>query len=150
MNTEVIHSRRAEHAEFPQREVTDKIIGAALEVHRLRGARLLESVDQRPMQIELGGRGVRFQAQTAVPLVCKTLPLPAPWTLDLLIEAVAIVEIRAVQSRAPVHAAQLLTYSRLTGLTSGLLPNLKALTFKPGIQRVSNSLRPSAFSAPLL
>ena len=79
----------------------------------------------------------------------KGQSLAAPLKLDLLIERVVIVEIKALQRLETVHAAQLLTYLRLTGLTSGLLLNFNEITLKQGIQRVSNSLRPSAYSAPL-
>ena len=73
----------------------------------------------------------------------------APLKLDLLVEGVVIVEIKALKALEPVHTAQLLTYLRLTGLSSGLLLNFNEVTLKQGIQRVSNSLRSSAFSAPL-
>ena len=145
----VIQRRGAENAEFPQREVTEKVIGAAFEVHQLMGPGLLESVYQQSMQIELALRGIRFEAQVPVPLNYKGQSFAAPLKLDLLIERVVIVEIKALQRLEPVHAAQLLTYLRLTGLTSGLLPNFNEITLKQGIQRVSNSLRPSAYSAPL-
>ncbi|TAG33242.1 MAG: GxxExxY protein [Polaromonas sp.] len=139
----------AENAEAPQREVTELIIGAAIEVHRWMGPGLLESVYQQSLQIELTLRGIRFEAQVSVPLVYKGRGLGAPLKLDLLVEGVVIVEIKALQALEPVHAAQLLTYLRLTGLSSGLLLNFNEVTLKQGIQRVSNSLRPSAFSAPL-
>jgi GxxExxY protein len=144
-----IHRRGAENAEGPQREVTEKIIGAAIEVHRLMGPGLLESVYQQSLQIELTLRGIQFEAQAPVALVYKGHVMAAPLKLDLLVEGVVIVEIKALQALEPVHTAQLLTYLRLTGLTSGLLLNFNEVTLKQGIQRVSNSLRSSAFSAPL-
>ena len=144
-----IHCRGAEYAEAPQREVTEKVIGAAIEVHQLMGPGLLESVYQQALQIELALRGIRFEAQAPVSLIYKGRAMAAPLKLDLLVDGVVIVEIKAVQRLEPVHAAQLLTYLRLTGLTSGLLLNFNEITLKQGIQRVSNSLRPSAYSAPL-
>jgi len=149
IGVEGIHRRGAESAEAPQREVTEKIIGAAIEVHRLLGPGLLESVYQQSLQIELTLRGIRFEAQAPVALVYKGDVVAAPLKLDLLVEDVVIVEIKALQTLEPVHTAQLLTYLRLTGLTSGLLLNFHEVTLKQGIQRVSNSLRPSAFSLPL-
>ena len=149
MNTGGIHRRGAEYAEAPQREVTEKIIGAAIEVHRLMGPGLLESVYQQSLQIELTLRGIRFEAQAPVPLVYKGQVMGVPLKLDLLVEGVVIVEIKALQALEPVHTVQLLTYLRLTGLSSGLLLNFNEVTLKQGIQRVSNSLRSSAFSAPL-
>jgi len=144
-----IHRRGAENAEAPQWEVTEKIIGAAIEVHRILGPGLLESVYQQSMQIELTLSGVVFAAQTQVPLVYKGRSLATPFKLDLLVEGVVVVEIKAIKALEPIHKAQLLTYLRLTGLTSGLLLNFNEVALKQGIQRVSNSLRPSAFSAPL-
>ena len=149
MNAGFIHRRGAEYAEAPQREVTEKVIGAAIEVHQLMGPGLLESVYQQALQIELALRGIRFEAQAPVSLIYKGRAMAAPLKLDLLVDGVVIVEIKAVQRLEPVHAAQLLTYLRLTGLTSGLLLNFNEITLKQGIQRVSNSLRPSAYSAPL-
>ncbi len=144
-----IHRIGAENAEAPQREVTEKIIGAAIEVHRLLGPGLLESVYQQSLQIEFALRGIRFEAQVPVALVYKGHVMAVPLKLDLLVEGVDIVEIKALQALEPVHTAQLLTYLRLAGLTSGLLLNFNEVTLKQGIQRVSNSLNPSAFSAPL-
>ncbi len=144
-----IHRRGAESTEAPQREVTEKIIGAAIEVHRILGPGLLESVYQQSMQVELALRGVVFAAQSQVPLIYKGRSLAAPLKLDLLVEGVVVVEIKAIKVLEPIHKAQLLTYLRLTGLTSGLLLNFNELTLKQGIQRVSNSLRPSVSSAPL-
>ena len=149
MNAGVIQRRGAENAEAPQREVTEKVIGAAIEVHQLMGPGLLESVYQQALQIELALRGIRFEAQAPVSLIYKGRAMAAPLKLDLLVNGVVIVEIKAVQRLETVHAAQLLTYLRLTGLTSGLLLNFNEITLKQGIQRVSNSLRPSAYSAPL-
>ena len=149
MNTGLIQRRGAENAEVPQREVTEKIIGAAIEVHRLMGPGLLESVYQQSMQVELALRGIEFEAQKAIPLVYKGEVMATPLRLDLLVEQAVVVEIKAVRVLEPIFSAQLLTYLRLTGLTSGLLLNFNEITLKQGIQRVSNSLRPSAFSAPL-
>ena len=143
------HRRGAENAEAPQRDVTEKIIGAAIEVHRLFGPGLLESVYQQSMQVELTLRGIQFEAQKAVPLIYKSHVMATPLRLDLIVEQVVIVEIKAVRVLEPIHSAQLLTYLRLTGLTFGLLLNFNEITLKEGIKRVSNSLRPSAFSAPL-
>ena len=137
-----IQRRGAENAEAPQREVTEKIIGAAIEVHRLMGPGLLESVYQQSMQVELSLRGIQFEPQKAVPLVYKGQVMAAPLKLDLLVEQKVIVEIKAVTALDPIHSVQLLTYLRLTGLTSGLLLNFNEITLKDGIKRVSNSLRP--------
>ena len=139
MNAGVIHRRGAENAEVPQRDVTEKIIGAAIEVHQLLDPGLLE----------LALRRLKFEAQAPVALIYNGHSLAAPLKLDLLVEGVVIVEIEAVVTLERLHTAQLLTYLRLIGLTSGLLFNFNEATLKQGIQRVFNALRPSAFSAPL-
>jgi GxxExxY protein len=149
MSSEVIHRRGAEDAENPQRDITEKVISAAIEVHRLLGPGLLESVYQQAMQYELGQQGLAFEAQIQVPVMYKGQNLATPLRLDLLVAEVVIVEIKAVKVLEDIHTAQLLTYLKLTGLASGLLLNFNHPTLKQGIKRVSNTLRPSASSAPL-
>ena len=104
---------------------------------------------QQAMQIELALRCIRFEAQAPVALVYKEHVMAAPLKLDWSVVGVVIVEIKALQALQPVHTAQLLTYLRLSGLTSGLLIHFNEITLKQGIQSVSNSLRSSAVSAPL-
>jgi GxxExxY protein len=139
-----IHRRGAEDAEEPQRELTEKIIGAAVEVHRHLGPGLLESVYQEALKAELDLRGLAVEAQRLVPVVYKGRTLANALRLDMVVAGAVIVEIKAVQGLEPIHQAQLLTYLRLTGLTAGLLLNFNEETLRQGIKRVSNSLRPSA------
>jgi GxxExxY protein len=146
---EGIHRRGAEGAEAPQRELTEKIIAAAIEVHRELGPGLLESVYQEALCAELELRRLRFECQRLVSLTYKGKTLMNALRLDLVVEDAVIVEIKSVQGLAPIHQAQLLTYLRLTGLSAGLLLNFNEETLKQGIKRVANSLRPSASSAPL-
>ncbi|HMO47688.1 MAG TPA: GxxExxY protein [Rubrivivax sp.] len=149
MKTNSLHCRDAEDAEFPQRETTEAIIGAAIEVHRLLGPGLLESVYLRALQHELALRNLAVLAQVVVPVVYKGVALEADLRLDLLVAKVVIVEVKSVVAIEEVHRAQLLTYLRLTGLQAGLIINFNATTLRQGIRRVANSLRPSASSAPL-
>ena len=88
---EHIHRRGAEDAEVPQREITEKIIAAAIDVHRQLGPGLLESVYQQAMQIELRLRAIPFQAQVIVGLRYKGYELAAPLKLDLLVEQRVVV-----------------------------------------------------------
>lgn len=144
-----LHRRDAEDAEFQQRALTEKIIAAAIEVHKCFGPGLLESVYQQALPIELRAQGLRTASQVSVPLRYKGQPLASSLRLDLLVEDVVVVEIKAVQGLEPIHRAQLLTYLRLSGMTTGLLINFNEETLTRGVKRVVNSQRVSAFSAPL-
>ena len=148
-HNEYLHRRGAEDAEFPQRELTEKIIAAAIEVHKVLGPGLLESVYQQALPVELRSRGLSVASQLEVPLQYKGIALTTTLRLDLLVEGAVIVEIKSVQGLERVHQAQLLTYLRLCELTTGLLLNFNEETLIRGTKRVVNSLRTSAFSAPL-
>ena len=128
MNANSLHRRDAENAEFPQREVTEAIIGAGIEVHRVLG--------------------LAVETQVMVPVAYKGVALDADLRLDLLVARAVIVEVKSVTAIEEVHRAQLLTNLRLTGLHAGLIINFNVATLRAGIRRVANSLRPSAFSAP--
>ena len=149
MNANSLHRRDAENAEVPQREITEAIIGAAIEVHRVLGPGMLESIYQRALQHELGLRKLPVLAQVAVPVAYKDVALDADLRLDLLVAKTVIVEVKSVAAIEAVHRAQLLTYLRLTGLQAGLIINFNVATLRDGIAWVANSLRPSASSAPL-
>src|SRR5882672_11272061 len=103
--------------------VTRKIIGAAIEVHRTLGPGLLESIYQPCLQLELASRKIRFVAQRPIPIVYKGMPLDASYRVDLIVEDLVVVEVKAVAALAPIHEAQGLTYMRLTGCPAGLLIN---------------------------
>jgi GxxExxY protein len=125
------------------------VIGAAIEVHKALGPGLLESVYQEALEAELQLQAIPFERQKAIPLVYKARPLDSVLRLDLLVAETVIVEIKSVEALTPIHEAQLLTYLRLTGLEAGLLLNFNVPALRRGIKRISNSLRPSAPSAPL-
>ena len=148
MNANSLHRRDAENAEFPQRETTEAIIGAAIEVHRVLGPGLLESVYQRALKHELALRQIAVETQVMVPVAYKGVALDADLRLDLLVARAVVVEVKTVTAIEEIHRAQLLTYLRLTGLHAGLIINFNVATLRAGIRRVANSLRPSAFSAP--
>ena len=149
MNANSLHRRDAENAEVPQREITEAIIGAAIEVHRVLGPGMLESIYQRALQHELGLRKLPVLAQVAVPVAYKEVALDADLRLDLLVAKAVIVEVKSVAAIEAVHRAQLLTYLRLTGLQAGLIINFNVATLRDGIARIANSLRPSASSVSL-
>lgn len=89
-------------------ELTDKIIGAAIEFHRLKGPGLLESTDELYLHHELGLRGIRSERQVMLPITYKGLVVPEAYRIDLLIENTVMVELKTVEALKPIHTAQLL------------------------------------------
>src|SRR5262245_36652049 len=116
--------------------LTQSIIGATIEVHRVLGPGLLESVYERCLSHELEMRGVENQRQVPLPVVYKGIHLEEGYRIDILVARRVIIEIKAVDSLAPVHEAQLLTYLRLSGLHVGLLLNFHVAFMKDGIKRM--------------
>lgn len=117
------------------KELTDQIIGAAIEVHRELGPGLLESAYQRCLCHELELRDLAFQTEVMLPLHYKGLTLDGGYRIDLIVEDRVLVELKAVAELVPVHQAQLLTYLRLSGLRVGLLMNFCAPTLIQGLLR---------------
>lgn len=116
--------------------LTHEVIGAAIEVHRLMGPGLLESIYQECMEQELKLRGLSFQAQSEVPLVYKGIALNQVLKMDLYFPGQLVVELKAVEKLIPVHEAQLLTYLRLTRTHVGLLINFNMPVLKDGLKRM--------------
>ena len=116
-------------------QLTHAIIGAAIEVHRGLGPGLLEAVYEECLARELTLRNIPFERQKPIPLVYKDLKLECGYRLDLLIAARIVVEIKAIESIAPIHEAVMLTYLRLTGVSLGLLINFHVPILKDGIRR---------------
>jgi GxxExxY protein len=132
-------------------EITELIIGAAMDVHTALGPGLLESAYEACLEFELTQRGLAVERQKTLPITYRGLKLDAGYRLDLLVEEEVIVEVKAVDTLAPIHGAQLLSYLRLSGCRLGLLLNFHVERLKDGIQRVVNdfpdSLHVSATSA---
>ncbi|HMB24476.1 MAG: GxxExxY protein [Chloroflexota bacterium] len=116
-------------------ELTDKIIGAAIEVHRIFGPGLLESAYQVCVERESKLRNIPFEHLVKLPLNYKGVDLDAGYVIDLIYDKRVIVELKAVEHVIPVHEAQLLTYLRLTGIHVGLLINFNVPVLKDGIYR---------------
>jgi GxxExxY protein len=112
------------------------VIAAAIEVHRLLGPGLLESIYLRALGHELELRGVRHQSQRPVPVAYKGVNLGDDLRLDLVVADQLIVELKAVEKLLPIHEAQLITYLKLTGLHVGLLINFNVRLLKEGIKRI--------------
>ena len=114
------------------------IIGAAIEVHRIVGPGLLESIYEAALFRELWMRNIRVERQIAVPVHYKGGILDCGIRLDLLVERSVIVEIKSVSKLAPIHRAQLLTYLKLQRLWLGLLINFNVELLRDGVRRVLN------------
>ena len=117
--------------------LTERIIGAGIEVHRHLGPGLLESTYEESLCFELGSRGCAVDRQAQIPIVYKGVKLAACYRPDLVVEQQVIVEVKAVEKLLGVHQAQLLTYLKVTGLRVGLLMNFNTQFLRDGIKRVS-------------
>ena len=116
-------------------EITREIIGAAIEVHRQLGPGLLESSYRECLCRELILRGMPFEREKPLPLDYKGIHLGCGYRLDLLVSGCVVVEIKSVETLAPIHDAQLLTYLRIGGWRLGLLINFNVAVLKNGIHR---------------
>jgi len=122
-------------------ELSSKIIGAAIEVHKALGPGLLESAYEECLCHELSLRGFSFERQELLPITYKGKELDCGYRLDIVVEKVIIVELKSCERIEPIHKAQLLTYLRLSGLHLGLLLNFNTLMMRDGIFRVVNELK---------
>jgi GxxExxY protein len=119
-------------------KITEAIIGAAIDVHRALGPGLLESAYQACLAYELIERGRKVEQQKPLPIVYKSVQLDAGYRLDLLIDDKVIVEIKSIDSIAPIHEAQLLSYLRLSEKKVGLIINFNVKVLRYGIRRLVN------------
>lgn len=118
-----------------QEELTEKIIGAAIEVHKVLGPGLLESTYEAALALELGLRGLKYESQKEMPVNYKGFLIEVGYRLDLLVENEVILELKAVEELNPVHEAQLITYLKLSGHRIGFLINFNVPLLKDGIFR---------------
>ena len=119
-------------------ELTETIIGAAIEVHRELGPGLLESAYEACLVYELEERGLNVERQKSLPVIYKTNRIDCGYRLDLLVEDQVIVELKAVDHVKPIHQAQLLSYLKLSGRAVGLLINFNVKLLKDGLRRFVN------------
>ncbi len=129
-----------------ENRISEKVIGAAIEVHKHLGPGLLEAAYETCLCRELQLRGVPFAKQVEMPVSYKGEALDCGYRVDMIVDSRVIVEIKAVESLQPIHEAQVLTYLRLTGLHLGLLLNFCVPTLKRGIRRIVLGL-PEEYSA---
>ena len=115
--------------------LTEKVLGAAFEVHRLLGPGLLESTYKACMLQELRLRGLCVEQEIVLPIAYKNVPVEAAYRADLVVEGKVLVELKAVEHLLPIHEAQVLTYLKHGNLPVGLLLNFNVRHLKSGIRR---------------
>ena len=123
-----------------ENELSTRIIGCAIEVHRQLGPGLLESAYQECLYYELRMQGLEVQKEIPRPIVYKEVVLNHGYRIDLLVENKVVIEIKAVEFLNDIHKAQILTYLKLGNYKLGLLLNFHELVLKNGIKRIVNNL----------
>lgn len=123
-----------------ENECSKLIIGSAIEVHRELGVGLLESAYEAALFHELQASGLKCTRQVALPAVYKGVALEEAYRLDLVVQDLVVVEIKAVQKLMPIHSVQVLTYLKFSGKRLGLLLNFHEPTMREGVRRVVNRL----------
>lgn len=123
------------HHNMHVNDLTNMIIGAAIEVHRTVGPGLLESVYQQCLGREFALREIPFQRERPIPLDYKGVHLDCGYRIDFLVADSVVVEVKSVDALASIHTAQLLTYLKVGGWKVGLLINFNVPVLKDGIRR---------------
>jgi len=120
-------------------EITGQVVDAAIKVHNELGHGLFESVYEEVLSYELTKRGFVIDRQVAIPVFYDQLKMEIGFRADLIVEKQVIVEVKSIETVAPVHKKQVLTYLRLTGFKIGLLINFNEELLKKGITRLFNN-----------
>ncbi len=119
-------------------DLTGKVIGAAIEVHKALGPGLLESAYEECLCRELDLRKIPYERQMGLPIEYKGMRLDCGYRLDIVVAGSLILELKASESLQPIDSAQLLTYLKLTGIKVGLIINFNVPILKKGIKRIVN------------
>ncbi len=123
-----------------ENEISYKIIGAALEIHKTIGPDLLESAYENALAFDLREMGFVVKQRVPMPFVYKNVKQDIGYRIDLIVNEKVIIEVKSIENLAPVHFAQTLTYLRLSNLKLTLLINFKTKMLKDGIHRIVNRL----------
>lgn len=129
-----------------ENQITESIIGCAIEVHRALGPGLLESAYEECLCYELAQNGFSFSRQVPLPVVYKGIKLDCGYRIDVLIDDLVIVERKTVEKLLPIHDAQLLAYLKLYQRSLGLLMNFNVPVLKDGIKRLVNQFQETSAS----
>ena len=124
-----------------ENEISEKVIGCAIAVHRALGPGLSESVYEECLAAEMDERLIRYERQKPVPVVYRDVKLDCAYRVDFLVEGKVVVDLKAIELVPPVMYAQVLTYTRLLDRRLGLLINFHVTRLKDGVKRVANGLR---------
>ncbi len=127
------------HPKHRHWDLTEAVIGALIEVHRQVGPGLVESVYELCLAEELRYRGLRFGRQVPITVFYRDVVVRSAYQADLIVEERLLIELKAVESFAPIHMAQTLTYLKLLRLDLGLLVNFNCLTLKDGLRRLTRN-----------
>jgi GxxExxY protein len=123
-----------------ENELSDKIIGCAIQIHKSLGPGLLESAYLECLYFELKAIGLMVEKQKPLPLIYKEVKLDVGYRLDLIVENKVIIELKSVEALNEVHIAQVITYLKLSGCKLGLLMNFNVLRLVDGLKRLVNNL----------
>lgn len=124
--------------ERQENDISGKIIGAAIEVHKKLGPGLLESAYEECLCCEMQLSGIEFKRQVPLSLNYKGVVLDCGYRLDLLVEDKVIVELKSIEGLEPIHEAQMLTYLKLRNAWLGLIINFNVIMLKDGVRRLVN------------
>ena len=125
---------------MPENEISNKIIGTAIDVHQSLGPGLLESAYKECLYYKLQEKGFFVEKEKPMPLVYEEVKLDCGYRIDLLVDRLVVIEIKSVEALNDVHFAQTLTYMKLGGYRLGLLINFNVSLLKNGIKRIVNKL----------
>ncbi len=117
-------------------ELTERILGCAIAVHKELGPGLLESLYLEALSIELQQAGMQFNRQLELPVVYKGIALNGTLRVDILVENLVVLELKCVETILPLHCSQLLSYMKLGGWKRGLILNFKSATMLEGVKRM--------------
>ncbi len=123
-----------------ENELSYRVIGIALGLHRSFGPGLLESVYENALAYDLIESGLDVKTQVPMPFMYKEIKMEIGYRLDILVENKLIIEVKSVETLVPVHYAQVLTYLKLSEIKLGLLINFNSKVLKEGIHRIVNNL----------
>jgi GxxExxY protein len=120
-------------------EIATEVVDSCFKIHKELGPGLLESAYETCLDYELKKRGFTLERQVPQPVIYEEIAIDAGYRLDLLINGLVIIELKAIEQLAPIHTAQLLTYLKLSKKTLGLLINFNTPLIKQGIKRIANN-----------
>ncbi|MBN1250557.1 MAG: GxxExxY protein [Bacteroidales bacterium] len=123
-----------------ENEISYKVIGAAIELHKTVGPGILESAYENALAYDLKEMGLDVKQQYPMPFIYKNVKQDIGYRIDLIVDNKVIIEIKSVETLAPIHFAQTLTYLRLSGLKLALLINFNSKLLKDNIHRIVNNL----------